>query len=462
MKNSVPLTARIGFGVGDLSFNLVWQGTSLFLLYFYTDILGIAPAIAGTIYLAAMIWDAVTDPLIATLADRTYTPMGKYRPWLLYGAVPFALSYPLAFSAPPSFLPFGIVAWALITHIILRTTFTTVSMPFNSLQARLTNDAQERTVLAGFRMVGAATGALAVAFLTPLLVRSYSDNREMEAYFVAACIIGIIALAALLYCFFSMREPSDAPAVDTPGLLSDLKSIGPLFIKNPPLIRMFAIIIIASVCLGMFSGCLLYYFKYHRGQPDQVVYGLGLLTLMLILAVPFWVWLSGKTSKRTSMAAGLCVAFAGYVTFFINPADDLFIALFAIGLTGLGSSALAVMFWAMLPDTIEYGEATTGIRAEAKTFGFATFAQKAAVGINAVLLGVLLEISGFEPNATQTETTLIGMKAIMALIPALGAIAILLILRGYKLNHQLHAEMVAKIAKTKQSEAHLKAERKLS
>ena len=97
----VPFAARFGFGVGDLSFNLVWQGTALFLMYFYTDVLGIAPTTAGFIYLVAMVWDAVTDPVIATLADRTRTRMGRYRPWILFGAAPFAISYPLAFSAPP-------------------------------------------------------------------------------------------------------------------------------------------------------------------------------------------------------------------------------------------------------------------------------------------------------------------------------------------------------------------------
>ncbi|MEL7452335.1 MAG: MFS transporter [Pseudomonadota bacterium] len=157
-SSPVPLTVRVGFGVGDFGFLLVWQGTALFLMYFYTDVLGIAPTVAGLIYLAAMVWDAVTDPVIASLADRTRTRLGKYRPWLLFGAAPFALAYPLAFSAPPDWLPVSVVVWALITHVALRTAYTIVSMPFNSLQARLTSDAQERAVLAGFRMVGAASG----------------------------------------------------------------------------------------------------------------------------------------------------------------------------------------------------------------------------------------------------------------------------------------------------------------
>lgn len=449
MKNSVPLSARIGFGVGDLSFNLVWQGTSLFLLYFYTDVLGISPTIAGAIYLAAMIWDAVTDPVIATFADRTHTSMGKYRPWLLFGAAPFALSYPLAFSAPPSFLPIGIIAWALITHIILRTTYTIVSMPFNSLQARLTDDAHERTILAGFRMVGAAMGALSVAFLTPVLVSNFSDARELEAYFTAGCIVGCVAFITLIYCFFAMREPQDGPPIQTTRFLDDLKLVAPTFLKNPPLIRMFGVMIIGSVGLTMFSGCMLYYFKYHLAKPDLAMFGLVLPALFIVLFVPFWVWVAGRTSKRVSLIAGLMIALVSYLLFFFNASNDLTIGFIAIGLSGAGMSAFAVMFWAMLPDTIEYGEAMTGVRAEAKTFGFATFAQKAAVGINAVLLGLLLDLSGFVANEVQSDATLLGMKAIMALVPAFGAILILLILRGYKLNQEQHADLVVKIAARK-------------
>lgn len=448
-SSGVPLAARFGFGVGDMSFNLVWQGTTLFLMYFYTDVLGIPPTVSGAIYLIAMIWDAVTDPIIAALADRTHTGMGKYRPWLLYGSVPFAISYPLAFSTPPAWLPIDIVAWSLITHIALRTSYTVVSMPFNSLQARLTGDAQERAVLAGYRMVGAAAGGLMVVFLTPILVGYYGVEREAEAYFTAACVVGAVTLFTLLYCFFSMREPNLSPGPQAATLWHDLKSIGPLFLSNPPLIRVFAIIIIASICLGMFGKNMLYHFKYYLKAPDMAVYGLALPAVLLIFAVPFWVWVAGRTSKKTAMNAGVVIALAGYLAFFFNPVASVPLTLGAILLTAFGGSALAVMFWAMLPDTVEYGEAISGVRAEAKTFGFATFAQKAAVGINAVLLGGLLSVAGFEPNAEQSDATLLGMKAIMALVPAIGAGAILLILRGYTLDRARHAELVAQIARSR-------------
>ena len=445
-SENVPMSVRIGFAVGDFGFLLVWQGTALFLMYFYTDILGIAPTVAGAIYLTAMVWDAITDPIFATLADRTRTRWGRYRPWLLFGAVPFALSYPLAFSTPGD-LPIAPWVWALITHIALRTAYTVVSMPFNSLQARLTNDAQARSVLAGFRMIGAASGGLAIVFLTPVFVASFGPEREAEAYFAAACIAALLACAGLLYCFMTMREPEDLP--DDPRtrapFWSDLVDVLPTLLRNGPLIRVFFTITIGSICLGMFGKCVLYYFKYDLQRPDLTVWALVLPAIMLIATTPVWVKIAAWRSKRDALAIGLAISLIGYLLFFFNISDALIVSAVAILLIGIGGAALPVMFWAMLPDTVEYGEAMTGVRAEARTFGYATFAQKAAVGINAALLGALLDVSGFEANAAQTEATLTAIKAIMALVPAAGAAAILWIMAGYKLDRQAHAELVENI-----------------
>lgn len=443
----VPLQARIGFGIGDFGFLLVWQGTTMFLMYFYTDVLGISPAIAGLIYMIAMIWDAVTDPVFAALADRTRSRMGMYRPWLLMGAIPFGVSYPLAFSGPGG-LPVEPVVWALATHIILRTAYTIVSMPFNSLQARLTDDSSERAVLAGFRMVGAASGGLAVVFMTPVLVGAFGEGREQQAYFTAACISGALAALALLYCFFSMREPEAEP-VRSESLLSDLKSIPPMFLANPPLMRVFAIIITGSICLGMFGKNVLYHFKYDLQRPELTALALVLPAMLLLATVPVWVAVSRRTSKRFALGAGTFLALIGYLVFFFNFANWVWLTFASILIMGVGSSAIAVMFWAMLPDTVEYGEVATGARSEAKTFGFATFAQKAAVGINAVLLGLLLGVVGFEANAEQSEATLLGMRSIMALIPAVGAGLILLILRGYDLDEGKHRQLLAELQRRK-------------
>ncbi len=438
----VPLQTRIGFGVGDFGFLLVWQGTTLFLMYFYTDVIGIEPVLAGTIYLVAMIWDAATDPVIASLAERTRTRWGRYRPWIALGAVPFGASFALAFSTPGS-LPIEPWVWALATHLLLRTAYTIVSMPFNSMQARLTQDANERTTLAGFRMVGAATGGLAIVIIMPMMVQALSVQGQAHGYWIAASLAGGLASMGLIYCALTMREPlgrEDLPP--TSSLFQDIAAIPRLFVSNMPLIRVFGVIVIGSICLGMFGKNVLYHFKYAVGREDLASPALIIPAILLIFSTPFWVWLSTRRSKRDALSIGLMIALVGYAAFFLIPADFLAGSFAAIVLIGFGGAALPVMFWAMLPDTIEYGEWKSGIRAESRTFGFATFAQKAAVGINALLLGALLAVAGFQANVDQSAETLVAMKAIMSLVPALGTIAILVILRGYPLDRKTHGDIV--------------------
>jgi len=444
-RPSVPLGTRIGFGVGDFGFLLVWQGTTLFLMYFYTDVLGIDPFLAGAIYMAAMIWDAITDPIIAAMAERTRTRWGRYRPWIALGAIPFGVSFALAFS-PPAILPAAPWIWALATHLLLRTAYTVVSMPFNSMQARLTSDSNERTTLAGFRMVGAASGGLLIVVLMPLVVRAFSVRGEAYGYFVAASLAGAMAAAGLLYCAIAMREPNvglEAPPENS--LLEDILAIPSLFRSNGPLVRVFGVIVIGSICLGMFGKNILYHFKYDVGREDLITTALVLPAILLVVSTPFWVWLSKRRSKRDALSFGLIIALAGYVFFFFNPSQFLPGAFAAIALIGFGGAALPVMFWAMLPDTIEYGECHSGIRAESRTFGFATFAQKAAVGINALLLGAMLSRVGFEANSVQTASTLFAMKGIMTLVPAVGTVVILAILRGYRLDQAAHDALVREL-----------------
>ena len=441
-QHRVPLGTRIGFAIGDFGFLVVWQGTTLFLMYFYTDVMGLDPVLAGTIYLVAMVWDAVTDPVIAALAERTRTRWGRYRPWIALGAVPFGVSFALAFSTPGD-MPVAPWLWALGTHLMLRTAYTVVSMPFNSMQARLTSDANERSVLAGFRMVGAASGGLAIVVLMPLVVQAFSAQGEAYGYLVAASLAGALAVAGLLYCAAAMREPgAGSEAAPEQSLLADIAAIPGLFRSNGPLVRVFGVIVIGSICLGMFGKNVLYHFKYDVGREDLTTIALVLPAILLVVSAPFWVWLSKRRSKRDALSFGLIIALAGYLLFFINPSQFLAGSFAAIALIGFGGASLPVMFWAMLPDTIEYGEVRTGVRAESRTFGFATFAQKAAVGINALLLGALLSWAGFEANTAQAPDTLLAMKAIMALVPALGNIAICFILRGYHLDRAAHDALV--------------------
>lgn len=445
IQRGLPLSTKVGFGVGDYGFNLVWSGTGLFLMYVYTDVFGIAPAVAGAIYAVALVWDAVTDPMMGVIADRTRTRWGRYRPWIAAGALPLAASYVLAYWNP-GFTGVALVAWAAFTHCLLRTAYTVAGIPFSSLQARLTSDAGERAQLAGFRMIGAASGALTVALATPAAIAVFSPGDEARGYLLAAMALAGLAVVIFAYVVAVMREPAEVAAAAPEPLFEGLGDFFGQATRNGPLMRIFVVIVAIGVALTMFSKNVLYYFKYVLEAPELATFALIAPAVGMILTVPVWVWIAARTSKRTAWMIGAAIAATGYLLFYLNPYRDPAIVFAIIAVITLGGASFPVLFWSMLPDTVEWGEARHGVRHEAKVFGFASFAQKAALGLNALLLGLSLEAVGYVANQDQTPQTLAGITALMALTPLAGVIVSVIALWGYPIDARRHAALRAEIA----------------
>lgn len=442
----LPLATKVGFGVGDYGFNLVWSGTGLFLMYVYTDVFGISPTLAGAIYALALVWDAVTDPVMGVIADRTRTRWGRYRPWVALGALPLAASYVLAYWNP-GFTGVALLIWVAFTHCLLRTAYTVASIPFSSLQARLTGDANERAELAGSRMMGAASGALTVALSTPLVVQTLGQGDEARGYVLAAMALAGLAVVIFAYVVTVMREPEETgEQAQAEPFMEGLGDFLAQAVRNGPLMRIFTVIVAVGVALTMFSKNVLYYFKYVLEAPQLTTFALVAPAVGMIVMTPIWVWLAGRTSKRAAWMMGAAIAAAGYLAFFFNPVREAGLTLAIIAVITLGASSFPVLFWSMLPDTVEWGEARTGERHEAKVFGFASFAQKAALGLNALLLGLSLDAIGYVANQEQTPETLSGIIALMSLVPLAGVIVSVLALWDYPIDARRHAQLRAQIA----------------
>lgn len=442
----LPTVTKLGFAAGDFGFNLLWTGTSLFLLCFYTDVLGLSPTAAGLVYFVAMAWDAISDPIMGVIADRTRSRWGRYGPYILFGSVPLALSLPLAYSNP-GFAGTALFAWTLFTHCILRTAYTVASIPYTSLRSRLTEDSDARVILAGWRMIGAALGGLTVAFATPALVKALGAGDEGQGYFLASAVLGAASIGIFVFCYSALREPPEQPgAQETSSILRDAGAFVMLFRSNGPLVQIFLVIVVISIAITMFSKNVLYYLKYDLVRPEIAPGVLVMPAIAMLLFVPVWVSVAKATSKRTAWMMGGSIALAGYLAFYLNTSHDLSVILVLIGLIALGGSAFAVLFWSMLPDTVEYGEAESGVRHEAKTFGFASFAQKSALGVNALLVGILLDATYYVANQPQSPETLPGIKSIMSLVPAAGVLVTMIILWRYPIDARFLRELRRRIA----------------
>ena len=208
------LKTRLGYGIGDIAICLYWSGVGLYLLYFYTDVVGISPSLAGLIYGIGMLWDAVTDPFMGYIAERTRTKWGVYRPYLLFGNVPLALSFVLLFWVPP-FEGAMLFSFLLFTNLLHRTCFTIVSVPFSSLTPRITSDSQERTNLTGFRMLGAQTGTNLMALLAFPIIFWVGGEDESSGFLVLGAIAGLTALAIHAVTFMTVKEPENDLGIET-------------------------------------------------------------------------------------------------------------------------------------------------------------------------------------------------------------------------------------------------------
>ena len=441
--NSETLTNRVraGYGIGDYAICLYWSGIGLYLLYFYTDVVGISPILAGWIYALGIGWDAITDPFMGYLAERTKTKMGSYRPFIYYGSIPLAFSFVLLFWVPP-FEGAVLFLFLILVNLIHRSCFTIVSVPYSSLTARITNDSNERTKLTTARMISASFGTLSMSALAFPLIAYFGGANEAFGFLWLAIISGLIAIALLSVTVYSVREKVDEIVTSNlPNFVSITKTVA----TNYPFWIVFGCILILGSTGVMFNKNLIYFVKYGLELHEYQGLILGVSSGASFLSLPFWAYLALKIGKRETWLISMTIAFIGLLLFFYYPIASLNELLILLALIGVGNGAGGVLFWSMLPDTVEYGEWKSGIRTESSLYGFMTFAQKSSIAVAALILGFLLSGIGFEPNQIQSEETISGMKFMMSWIPICGIIISLVLMYFYPISTKFHGELLQRI-----------------
>ena len=441
--NSETLTNRVraGYGIGDYAICLYWSGIGLYLLYFYTDVVGISPILAGWIYALGIGWDAITDPFMGYLAERTKTKMGSYRPFIYYGSIPLALSFVLLFWIPP-FEGTALFLFLILVNLIHRSCFTIVSVPYSSLTARITNDSNERTKLTTARMISASFGTLSMSALAFPLIAYFGGADEAFGFLWLAIISGLVAISLLSVTVYSVREKVDEIVTSNlPNFVSITKTV----VTNYPFWIVFGCILILGSTGVMFNKNLIYFVKYGLELHEYQGLILGVSSGASFLSLPFWAYLALKIGKRETWLISMTIAFIGLLLFFYYPIASLNELLILLALIGVGNGAGGVLFWSMLPDTVEYGEWKSGIRTESSLYGFMTFAQKSSIAVAALILGFLLSGIGFEPNQIQSEETISGMKFMMSWIPICGITISLVLMYFYPISTKFHGELLQRI-----------------
>jgi len=429
---------RTAYGIGDYAICLYWSGVGFYLLYFYTDVVGISPLMAGWIYALGIAWDAVTDPFMGYIAERTRTKMGSYRPYIYYGSIPLALSFVLLLWVPP-YKGLFLFIFLLLVNLIHRTCFTIVSVPYSSLTARITDDSDERTKLTTARMLFASLGTTTISFLGFPIVFLLGSGEEATGFLVLGLIAGLTAVIILsITVKFVEERPFKFSKKDLPSFRNVFKSVA----NNYPFwIVFFAILFLISTFL-MFNNNLIYFIKYALNLHEYQGLLLGFLNASTFIGLFFWAFLTILLGKKYTWMISMACLFLGFTIFYFYPIKEFIELLIILIFIGFANGATGVLFWSMLPDTIEYGEWKTGIRTESSLYGFMTFAQKGAIAFAAVILGTILTKIGFEPNEIQNEQTLESLKNLMSLIPLVGVFISFVLVYFYPIDREFHKKLI--------------------
>ena len=412
------------FAFGDLAFNIFWQSVMLFLLFYYTEALDIPIGLAATTYMVASIWDGLANFAAGVLVDRRHSSL-RYGTILVAGAVPLGLCFILAY-LPPA----GTGAWAIASilgaHLLFRTAYAAVNVPYLAMTARISADPGDRAFIAGMRMLFGTAAAVAVALATVPVGRWLTGSTASEAYFGAAILFATIGAAILIIVGLTYREsaPVERPL---PSSVSDaLASLA----SNRAFVTLCAAMMAMIVAITVLNKSVLYYFKYLLNDPEAGQLALASMGIVSGIAIPLWMLFGRMIGMRALWLIAAGLGMCGLIFFAaIDVHQSGLMQAYLIGMQVV-IVGLNFVFWAMLPNTIEYGEQATGVHVEGTVFGVAALLQRVAIGIATAILGWSFESAGFVANVQQSSATLSGMRLTVIGVPllflALSCVAMLL------------------------------------
>ena len=448
--SDLKLKTKIGYGLGDLAGNLVFQMTVIYLLFFYTDVLGISAMAAGIIFLVARLWDAVNDPVMGLIMDKTRSKHGKARVYLLYGSLPLALAT-IAMFYTPDLSTVGKIIYAAVTYIIWGMLFTLVNIPYSSLTASLTNNPQERTSLSSIRMIFMLFGVITVSVVTEPMVSAFPTLSA--GYFNVGILFGGLSFIFFLFCFKLTKVAKKPDGTCDESYL--LKDIWPLLLKNKQLLIVTLASLIGNMAVFIRETAAIYYVNYNIGNGELLPVFLGVVVLSMLVANLLIPLATRLWDKKGTYILGSAIGIIGSVVFHFIPYDQIGLILLFGGLSSFGIAAISTVGWAMIPDTIEYGEWKTGKRAEGISYAIYSFSQKLATAVAGILVATVLEWTDYVPNGViQSNSTLTGILSTLTIIPIVLMILSVIVIRFYKINSDMFSQIITELKSGNKKRSH--------
>ncbi len=422
---------KIGYGFGDLASNLFWQMFSIFIAQFYTDVFLLGAATMGTMMIVSRIGDAIIDPLIGTIADRTNTRWGHYRPYLLWMALPMAATAVLTFTTP-HFGPAGKVIYAYLTLMLMMLAYSAINIPYSALLGVLTPNSTDRTSASSYRFVMAFLPVFIIISATKPLARYFGgSDTSPHGWQMTMVVYAGIAVLLFLATFLMTRERVQPPPKQETSLSADLGDL----MHNRPWVVLCVVGIAALAYANIRSTVMVYYFDYVVPNGRHYFgYVMNTGAAAFIVGVMLTSPLSKKFGKRNFYMASMALSALVTAGFYFVPPSDIAMVWTAHALISLFAAPTAPLVWAMYADTADYSEWKRGRRATGLVFSAASFAQKFGWALAGGGVGYLLSYFGYVPNVVQSARTVNGILLMTSFIPSVGAVIAIAALWFYDLD----------------------------
>ena len=446
-QGRVPLISKLAYGMGDVGCNFSWMFVGNFLMIFYTDVFGIGMGAVATLMLLSRFWDAINDPIIGTLTDKTHTRWGRFRPWLLFGAPITAIVLMLTFWAHPEWSQTSKIIYMSVTYCILVLGYTCVNLPYGTLCGAMTQDIDERASLNTSRSVSAMIAIGVINIITVPLIELLGGDDKKMGYLAVAVLYGLIFAACHLFCFKNTRETVQPPVRQKLGLKVQLKAA----MKNRPYLLALLGQLLFGFILYVRNADLLYYFTYVEGAAGLFsFYSLAIIVPSIIGAACFPVVFrltgnKGWTAAFFSLFTGLTMI----CLYFFSPCTDpVWFYTFA-ALSQFFFSGFNTAIYAIIPDCVEYGEWKTGIRNDGFQYSFVSLGNKIGMALGTSLLALALGNAGYVAGEVQNAEVLSVMRHAFSTIPGVLWVATAACLMFYRLDKKTYNKIINELHNTK-------------
>jgi len=444
MPHRLSRRTKLMYGVGDTGLSLTSTIIGAYFLIFMTDVVGLAPGIAAAAIFIGRSWDYINDPIFGHISDRTRTRWGRRRPFLLFGALPFALAFAMLWWRPPLERDLFLAAYYALAYMIFDATATVIYMPYFALTPELTADYDERTSLTTYRMLFSILGSL-VAFIVPLAMIGTFRPESGPRVWTMGLLFGAISALPFVLVFVGTREREIFMTQERPRLRQSLRAA----FRNRPFIYGLIIFLLTWVAVEILQATLLFFVKYVVQREAQNDLIMATIFVTAALALPVWGFVSRRWSKRWAYTAGIAFwAAVQIVMITLGPATGMTTLLMMCVLAGIGVSAAHVLPWAIIPDAVEWGEWQTGERHEGMLYSLVTLIRKATTSLAVPAVGLILQFTGYVPNATeQPASALLGIRIVIGPIPAVLLCIGILFAVLYPLSREDYAQIEQELAR---------------